>query len=151
LLGATIVIFAGLRLGRRFAAGFDWRKISAWLARWRHWEFWPAWMFYPPVAIYCVWLAIKYRGLTLPTTANPGIFSGGFVGESKMATLRDLMLSSPKFTAEAHLIRGSTAAERLSSLLDICEQHGIAYPFILKPDVGQRGVGIKLIRNESQA
>ena len=27
----------------------------------------------------------------------------------------------------------------------------ISYPFILKPDLGQRGAGIKLIRNESQA
>src|SRR5262245_15677301 len=59
------------------------------LQRWKHWEFWPAWMFYPPVALYCIWLAFKYRGFTLPTAANPGIFSGGLVGESKMATLQN--------------------------------------------------------------
>ena len=50
------------------------------------------------MAIYYLWLAIKYRGAMLPTAANPGIFSGGIVGESKLATLRDLMAGSPDFT-----------------------------------------------------
>lgn len=144
-------IFCLLQFVRRSAVSFDWRQLAARLQRWRHWEFWPAWVFYPPVAIYCVWLAIKYRGLTLPTAANPGIFSGGFVGESKMATLQDLMNSSREFTAEARLICGGTVAERLAWLHETCEQCAIGYPFILKPDVGQRGIGIKLIRDEAQA
>jgi hypothetical protein len=108
-------------------------------------------MFYPPVAIYCLWLGIKYRGLTLPTAANPGIFSGGMVGESKMATLRELMATSPEFTADAELISGASVADRLDSLREICQRLNIAYPFILKPDVGQRGAGIKLIRTDDQA
>ena len=94
---------------------------------------------------------MKYRGLTLPTAANPGIFLGGMVGESKIATLRELMATSPGFTADAELISGSTVAERLASLRAICGRLNIAYPFILKPDVGQRGAGIKLIRAEDQA
>jgi membrane protein DedA with SNARE-associated domain len=121
------------------------------LRRWKHWEFWPAWMFYPPVALHCFWLAVKYRGFTLPTVANPGIFSGGLVGESKMATLQNLMESSPEFTAEAELLEGSSPQERLDSLREICRRRGIEYPFILKPDVGQRGAGVKLMRNEEQA
>ena len=127
------------------------RKFAARLGRWRHWEFWPGWLFYPPVVIYYLWLALKYRGAMLPTAANPGIFSGGMVGESKMATLRDLMNTSPEFTAEAELLAGSTPDERLASLREICARRNIPYPFILKPDLGQRGAGIKLIRNESQA
>jgi hypothetical protein len=125
--------------------------VTAAFGRWRHWEFWPAWLFYPPVAVWGAWLALKYRGLTLPTVANPGIFTGGMVGESKMATLRDLMATSPEFTAEAELLSGSTPNERLASLRDICHRRAISFPFILKPDVGQRGAGIKLIRNEPQA
>ena len=108
-------------------------------------------MFYPPVVLYCVWLAIKYRGVMLPTASNPGIFSGGIIGESKMATLRDLMAGSPEFTAKAELLTGSTPENRLASLRDICARLNICYPFILKPDVGQRGVGVKIIRNETQA
>jgi membrane protein DedA with SNARE-associated domain len=144
-----------LRLTERTSTGRaiirGWQRFSVALGRWRRWEFWPAWMFYPPVALYCLWLAVKHRGLMLPTAANPGIFSGGIVGESKMATLRELMATSPEFTAEAELLAGGTAEERLDSLREVCRRREISYPFILKPDVGQRGAGIKLIRAEEQA
>jgi hypothetical protein len=69
----------------------------------------------------------------VPTTANPGIFSGGMVGESKIATLDELQGTSSEFVAAARLV--TTEADLPSS-----------YPFILKPDVGQRGAGVKLIR-----
>lgn len=151
LIGVALLLFVTLQFLRRVFLNFDSRKFAARIGRWRHWEFWPAWMFYPPVAIYYVWLAIKYRGAMLPTAANPGIFSGGMVGESKMATLRDLMAHSPEFTADGELILGSTVKERMASLQNICARRNIGYPFILKPDLGQRGAGIKLIRNEAQA
>lgn len=151
LLGAALGLFVALQSLRRAFLGFDARKFAARLGRWRRWEFWPAWLFYPPVAFYYLWLAFKYRGVMLPTAANPGIFSGGMVGESKIATLRELMAGSPEFTAEAELVAGTTVAERLASLREICARRAIDYPFILKPDLGQRGAGIKLIREETQA
>jgi membrane protein DedA with SNARE-associated domain len=150
-VGAGILLLATFQFGRRALASFDFRKLSARIGRWTHWEFWPMWLFYPPVAVYYLWLALKYRGALLPTASNPGIFSGGVVGESKIATLRDLMQTSPEFTAEAELLSGSTPEERLVSLRNICARRSIFHPFILKPDLGQRGAGIKLIRNESQA
>ena len=151
LLGASALLFATLQLLRRVLVNFNYRRLAARLSRWRHWEFWPAWMFYPPVGIYCAWLALKYRGLMVPTAANPGIFSGGIVGESKMVTLKELFLTSPEFTAEAELIPGDALAARLRSLDEIRTQLGLDFPLILKPDVGQRGAGIKLIRSAEQA
>jgi len=151
LLVAGAVIFILLHGLRRLAGKFDLRRAAVALKRWGHWEFWPAWMFYAPVALHGLWLCIKYRGLTVATAANPGIFSGGFVGESKIATLNELMSASPDFTAEAELIGGSAIQERLASIADICRRRNFSYPFILKPDVGQRGVGVQLIRNERQA
>jgi len=62
-----------------------------------------------------------------------------------------LMAGSPEFTAEAELLGGSTPEERLASLQEIRARRGFGFPFILKPDVGQRGAGVKLIRNEAQA
>src|SRR5437762_12410815 len=150
-LGVGVLLFATLQLLRRAFVNFNLHRFTARLNRWRHWEFWPAWMFYPPVGIYCAWLALKYRGLTVPTAANPGIFSGGMVGESKMATLQELFLTSAEFTAEAELIVGDTLAARLRSLDEIRARFGMDFPFILKPDVGQRGAGIKLIRSAEQA
>lgn len=151
ILAILVTVWCALHFGRFLFSADRRRQLAAKLGRWRHWEFWPAWMFYPPVAIYCLWLSIKHRGLTLPTAANPGIFSGGLVGESKMATLGDLMAGSPEFVAEAELVSGSTAGERLESLRDLCRRRRVAYPFILKPDVGQRGAGVKLVRTEEQA
>ena len=154
--GWTLLIFTGLavvaiRFTMKLSQKDFRRRLGAALGRWVRWEFWPAWIFYAPVAIHYLWLAIRYRGLTLPTAANPGIFSGGFVGESKIATLRDLQNTSPEFTAEAHLLEGNTPTDRLASLNVIRQQHSIGYPFILKPDVGQRGVGVKLITTQGQA
>jgi membrane protein DedA with SNARE-associated domain len=151
VFSAGIILFIIFQLTRHVLMNFDSSKFAARIGRWRHWEFWPMWLFYPPVAVYYLWLAIKYRGVMLPTAANPGIFSGGIVGESKMATLRDLLRTSPEFTAEAELIAGSTLEERLASLREIRARRNFSYPFILKPDLGQRGAGIKLIRDESQA
>jgi len=68
-----------------------------------------------------------------------------------MATLKELFMTSPEFTAEAELIAGGTLAERLRSLDEIRARLGMDLPFILKPDVGQRGAGIKLIRSPEQA
>ncbi len=126
-------------------------RLALQLARWRQWEFWPAWLFYPPVGLYCLWLALKYRGPALPTAANPGIVYGGIIGESKMATLKTLMATNPDYTAEAELIDGTTPEARLRALAEICRRRNISLPFVLKPDVGQRGAGVKLIRTREQA
>src|SRR5215471_6723282 len=77
-------------------------RAPAWARRWLHWEFWPAWLFYIPVGVFYVWLTIRYRGFCVPTSANPGIATGGFVGESKLEILDQLRRTSPEFTSEAY-------------------------------------------------
>lgn len=150
VLAIVAVIFV-IRMVTRLADLRFRRRAGAMFGRWRRWEFWPAWLFYLPVGLNYVRLALKYRGFTVPTASNPGIFSGGFVGESKIATLSDLYRTSPEFTAEAFLLpSGPTVSERSMALARILREHDIKYPFILKPDVGQRGVGVKLIRTPEQ-
>ena len=127
------------------------RRIAVFFLRVRHWEFWPAWLFYFPVFLHFLWLALKYRTLTAPTSANPGIFAGGVVGESKLTTLKELSATSPVFTAEAEMISGTNVSERLNSLEAILERFHLSFPLILKPDVGQRGAGVKVIRSLEQA
>jgi len=122
-------------------------RAPIWVRRWMRWESWPAWLFYIPVGVYYAWLAIRHRSLTVPTSANPGIATGGFVGESKVEILDQLRCKSPQFTAEAFLIDGRTTTDRLLCLNRICCQQKIVLPFILKPDVGQRGNGVRLIRS----
>jgi len=150
LLGAGLVLFGAFQLLRRAPAYFESQKLGVKIERWRHWEFWPAWLFYPPVIFYYLWLSLKYRGLNVPTASNPGIFSGGIVGESKMAMLEDLFTTSPEHTAEAALVAGDTLESRRQSLAKQRARLRLSFPFILKPDVGQRGAGVKLVRNEAQ-
>lgn len=140
--GVWVASRFGLRLLGASAAD---RAIR--LERLRRWEFWPAWAFYLPVALRYVQLAIRHRGWTLPTAANPGMTTGGLVGESKFITLLDLHRSSPEFTAEAWLLPAGRLDERLARLDCIRATHKIGLPFILKPDVGQRGVGVRLVRS----
>jgi len=47
----------------------------------------------------------SHRGLSGPTSANPGIATGGFIGESKLEMLDQLRRRSQQFTAEAFLSR----------------------------------------------
>jgi len=122
-------------------------RLPACIRRWTHWEFWPAWLFYVPVGVYYVWLAIRHRGLTVPTSANPGIVAGGFIGESKLQILDQLRRTTPQFTADAFLVEGQTTSDRLLCLHRLCREHEITLPFILKPDVGQRGNGVRVIRS----
>ena len=56
-------------------------------------EFWSMPRFYWPIALYSLWLMVRYRGITLPTSANPSFSGGGFSGESKSAIL-DLAYSA---------------------------------------------------------
>lgn len=74
-----------------------------------------------------------------------------------MAMLKELLATSPEFTAEAELVTGETVEERMRSLEQILArfepgaQHPPGSPFILKPDLGQRGAGVKLIRTRQPA
>ena len=126
-------------------------QLPACIRRWLHWEFWPAWLFYIPVGIYYACLAVRYRSLSVPTLANPGIATGGFIGESKLEILDRLRRTSPEFTAAAFLVEGQTTRDRLLCLERICREHEITLPFILKPDVGQRGNGVRVIRSKPTA
>jgi membrane protein DedA with SNARE-associated domain len=149
-LFVIIVIVILSRMLPRMLRRDQFRRWSADLGRWRRWEFWPPWLFYGPVVAHYLWLTVRYRSATLPSRANPGISAGGFVGESKIATLKDLRETSPEFTAEAYLVEGDTLDQRTNFVGELQARARIEYPFILKPDVGQRGLGVKLIREPAQ-
>jgi hypothetical protein len=115
-------------------------------------EFWPMWAFYPPVAIYALWLMIRYRGILLPTAANPSFPGGGFFGESKAEILQLAMQHIPQWVApfitrdrlpEGH----ASIAAQTDTALAALEEAGLSLPVVAKPDLGCRGAGVKLIRS----
>jgi len=122
------------------------RNIS--LGKITRWEFWPPAVFYIPVAFKYVLLAIRYRSVSLPTLANPGMHTGGLIGESKFDTLADLALADSSLVAETHLVRFHSADQQFSQISRVRETQGLDYPFVLKPDIGQRGYGFKVVRSD---
>ena len=126
-------------------------RVRLWVARLCKWEFWPAWIFYPPVVLYCVWQGIKHHSFSLPAVANLNQKNGGIVGESKIGILSKLMATSPELTAEAFLVEADSAAIRLARISELRLKHGIGMPFVLKPDIAQRGKGFKKIQSLDEA
>lgn len=126
------------------------RKVSigSLVARLKRWEFWPPVVFYVPVAAKYLTLAIKYRSFSLPTLANPGMYLGGVIGESKFETLADLSRAHPEAVAETHLVRFESVEQQTYQVLRLRKEHALQYPLVLKPDVGQRGYGFKVIHSD---
>lgn len=154
ILGAAVVLLLLLRWLARLASSHEARRrLVGRLGRWRRWEFWPPWVFYPPVAAYCVWLALRHGGPTVFTAANPAIPAGGFVGESKRDLLERLgggvegAAPPPWRFLAGHL----SLAERMASLDDFLAEESVAFPLVLKPDAGQRGSGVAIVRGRLAA
>lgn len=145
-LCALVIVRAVLALARPKSR----RLVAARLRRLTRWEFWPPWMFYPPVVAYIVWLAIRFRGLTVFTAANPAIPDGGFVGESKFDILSKLTAQSD-LVARTALIRGGLPDDdRVARARSFVALHGLSFPIVVKPDVGQRGEGVEIVRSDAQ-
>jgi len=125
-------------------------SLTAKVKRIRRWEFWPPALFYIPVAIKYIVLAMKYRSLSLPTLANPGMHTGGLIGESKYETLADLARTHPELVAETYLVPFDSAEPQLSRIRRLRLERNLDYPLVFKPDVGQRGQGFKIIRSEEE-
>lgn len=131
-----------------------WRGRRLLLSRWRRvtrWEFWPQWAFYPPVVAYILRLAVRYRSLTVWTAANPAIPGGGFVGESKAGILEGLRHAPDRVARWRLLPAGETPGDRMERVRAFLAEHGLAYPVVLKPDVGERGSGVAIVADEAGA
>src|SRR5207247_4881089 len=136
ILGLAVLLRKVLTLvfsfsARRMFVGFVRRKVR--------WEFWPAWAAYIPVAPYLIYLACKHRSPTLFTATNPGMPSGGFIGESKSQILGHLSRAEGA-VAVFELIPGSLGrGARTRKAAELLERNNLDCPLVLKPDVGERG------------
>jgi hypothetical protein len=106
----------------------------------KSWEFWPPWLFYAPVGVYIAALAARYGLRALPA-ANPGLEDGGLVGESKADILRRL---PERWTIPFFLASAGTSPVEIAARVNA---RGWCYPLIVKPDVGQRGAGVKRVHD----
>jgi membrane protein DedA with SNARE-associated domain len=150
LIALSLFLLMALILHRHWARVEALIRSPA-MQRWLKWEFWPARLFYLPVGLNYIRLGLKYRGLNLPTIANPGMLTGGIVGESKHAIMQDLVRTSPAFAAKTALIGRQGPKERMEQFEQLCLEQGLSLPVVLKPNIAQRGSGFKLVRTPKDA
>jgi membrane protein DedA with SNARE-associated domain len=151
LAAAAFLYFVAVKFA---LPAFTWRGRRMIVSRWRRmtrWEFWPPWLFYAPVVAHFAWLALRHKSLSLFTAVNPGVRHGGFVGESKSEIMERLARAS---VAVAHTRRIESAlapGERLERVRGFLAEHGLEFPIVLKPDAGQRGSGVAVVKSLAEA
>ncbi|MFN0059632.1 MAG: VTT domain-containing protein [Planctomycetota bacterium] len=116
-------------------------------------ELWPPTLFYFPVALYYFWLGVRHFSFTLPTAANPAIYAGGLIGESKSEILELVPTDQREWIAPYTLLpigapRPSNAALLATALAQL-RATNLEFPVVAKPNRGQRGAGVQLIRDAS--
>lgn len=146
LAAGSVLLLIAMRIAVRCASEFGRARLAASISRLWRWEFWPMWIFYAPLVPWIAWLALRHRGLTLPTASNPAIPHGGFVGESKY----DILMRLPRrWIVPTELIPPGLPDDRLARVRALLAAPPWTYPLILKPDAAQRGAGLRLVRDES--
>ena len=147
LVAATASVFVFTRVAPLFVSPAARLTARIRIARLQRWEFWPAWLFYAPVALWVFLLALRHRGVTTITASNPGIPDGGVVGESKFDILQKL---PAEFAIPGERLSPGDGRDLVGEAMTCMARRGWRFPVVLKPDVGQRGAAVRLIRTPTQ-
>lgn len=135
---------APFRISRR-------QRLGIGLSRLLRWEFWPSWAFYPPIVLYILLRSARARPFMAVTAANPCLRASGIVGETKHDALAPLQAHAPMSVATFTMLPAMASLDQRLSALRAFVAAGPGYPVVLKPDIGQRGRGVAVIRSEAQA
>ncbi len=150
LLAGIVLVYFAIRLFVSLLTRDGRRRLYHGLRRWTKIEFWPPWLFYAPLVPWGVYFQWKYRFGSM-TAANPGIEYGGLIGESKAAILDELPAQwvLPYLYLPASRLTSGQKDLRAQQALEHMRANNWNFPIILKPDAAQRGVGLKLAKDES--
>jgi hypothetical protein len=107
-------------------------------------EFWPTWLIYLPIIPYGLWLALKARSLTFFTAANPLMYLGGLIGESKSAILKAI---PTEYLPHSIYIDKQSRSEEVIAKMQVASLH---FPIVIKPNIGERGTGVAKIYNNEE-
>jgi hypothetical protein len=109
-----------------------------------HWEYWPAWLFNIPVVCIWLWHSLRAGSLFFFAAANPAIETGGLLGESKEAIMRQI---PDQWKPSSLFVEKHT---RLASLLGTLQDAQIRYPLFAKPNIGERGFRVAKINDQKE-
>lgn len=103
-------------------------------------------LFYLPLILSWFWFGFRYRCVTLPSTANPTIPTGGMWGEAKSDYFVDVAPDQRPWIADFTLferVAGNAMSEETTRARCLLEQAGITFPIVAKPDIGWHGYGVQ--------
>lgn len=113
----------------------------------------PPFLFYLPLVLNWLRLGFRHRCLTLPTAANPTIFTGGMWGESKSSYFYDISPEQRRWIADFVVVERQAQAHGLGADVDnalrAVDEAGLAFPLIAKPDVGWHGHGVRCLEDRA--
>lgn len=114
-------------------------------------ELWPTWLIYCPVALYWLFLSLKYRSITLPSVSNPLFPASDLCGASKAAILSQVPpVESQRWVATfTTLKRSENVGHDLQRAFARMADTSLALPLVVKPDISCRGVGVRLVETEA--
>jgi len=88
-----------------------------------------------------LWYSLREQSLFYFSASNPGIYTGGMMGESKSEVLS---LVPDELKPKTILIKLPSSTE---SILKRMNETGLEFPVIFKPDLGERGWMVRKINN----
>ncbi len=139
LVTLRLLSLAATHRGRRMLRA-QWQRIV-------RWEFWPIWVFYPPLVLAVIAMGARRRRIFAFTAANPGIPHAGLVGESKSAILGALESSG---SVVPFLLLPSSAENRADLVEAWMHKGAHSWPMVLKPDRGERGHDVRIVRDSAE-
>jgi len=107
-----------------------------------HWEYWPMEYIYFPLFPVWIYFAIRSRSLFFFNAANPSIKNGGMAMESKKE-IYDIIPG--EYIPKTILFNTNATPE---DIIASAKGHAIKLPFIIKPDVGMKGLGVQIVESE---
>ncbi|MCE7994143.1 MAG: hypothetical protein HEP71_19300 [Roseivirga sp.] len=120
------------------------KRVPLFLVKLLNYEYWPFWLFFLPLVPYWVYLSIRARSFTYFTAANPGIEHSGVFGESKIDILKKI---DRHYLPTTLFFKSDTTAGQVAERL---KDESLAFPVIVKPNVGERGNEVAKIDNPNQ-
>lgn len=142
-------------------------SLRVMLVRATRFEFWPTWLVYLGLAPTFVRCSLRARHPLAFTACNPGIENGGgVVGESKLGIIAGLREGAVGARLDPALVNaccrtwpietgpGPEPAPARAAQVDALVRAAnpdLHFPVVLKPDVGQRGFSVRVVRSRREA
>ena len=118
-------------------------KLPDFIIKILNYEFWSFWIFYFPVCYYPLYLAWKSKSLGYFTATNPGMKYGGAFGDSKNDILKKI--DSQYLPLSIFVNKGT----HFDQVLKKIEENKLPFPFIAKPNIGERGTGVEKLDDKN--